>query len=161
MPGAEHSRAQPSIAEHSRAHPNIGDTWLSTRPPQDHYDFGMRAVNTVIQSAGLLKKNEPGMEEDLQACTPPPCHPSLPPPPPPPPLYISFAHHRLYPQTLRAMRDSNLHTYLLAHLLTCWARSGNLSGMARCAWQSANGKGEWRCEIARCEWQGVSGSEGL
>ncbi|KAL1510265.1 hypothetical protein AB1Y20_006588 [Prymnesium parvum] len=33
---------------------------------QDHYDFGMRAVNTVIQAAGILKKSEPGMQEDLQ-----------------------------------------------------------------------------------------------
>ena len=32
---------------------------------QDHYDFGMRAVNTVIQAAGNLKKNEPDTEEDL------------------------------------------------------------------------------------------------
>ena len=33
---------------------------------QDHYDFGMRAVNTVIQAAGNLKKSEPDLEEDLQ-----------------------------------------------------------------------------------------------
>jgi len=33
---------------------------------QDHYDFGMRAVNTVIQAAGNLKKDYPEMEEDLQ-----------------------------------------------------------------------------------------------
>ena len=33
---------------------------------QDHYDFGMRAVNTVIQSAGILKKTEPDMDEELQ-----------------------------------------------------------------------------------------------
>jgi len=33
---------------------------------QDHYDFGMRAVNTVIQAAGNLKANYPDMEEDLQ-----------------------------------------------------------------------------------------------
>lgn len=26
----------------------------------------MRAVNTVIQAAGILKKNEPDMQEDLQ-----------------------------------------------------------------------------------------------
>ena len=32
---------------------------------QDHYDFGMRAVNTVIQAAGINKKNEPDVEEDL------------------------------------------------------------------------------------------------
>ena len=32
---------------------------------QDHYDFGMRAVNTVIMAAGILKKNEPDMQEDL------------------------------------------------------------------------------------------------
>ena len=33
---------------------------------QDHYDFGMRAVNTVIMAAGIKKKNEPDMQEDLQ-----------------------------------------------------------------------------------------------
>jgi dynein heavy chain len=32
---------------------------------QDHYDFGMRAVNTVISSAGLNKKNTPDMDEAL------------------------------------------------------------------------------------------------
>ena len=32
---------------------------------QDHYDFGMRAVNTVISSAGLNKKNFPDMDEAL------------------------------------------------------------------------------------------------
>merc|ERR1711965_220452 len=32
---------------------------------QDHYDFGMRAVNTVIQAAGINKKNDPDTEEDL------------------------------------------------------------------------------------------------
>ena len=31
---------------------------------QDHYDFGMRAVNTVIMAAGHLKKNDPDMNED-------------------------------------------------------------------------------------------------
>merc|ERR1719272_232386 len=33
---------------------------------QHHYDFGMRAVNTVIMAAGILKKNHPDMQEDLQ-----------------------------------------------------------------------------------------------
>ncbi|KAJ3087451.1 Dynein heavy chain 1, axonemal [Quaeritorhiza haematococci] len=32
---------------------------------QDHYDFGMRAVKTVISSAGNLKRNEPSTQEDL------------------------------------------------------------------------------------------------
>ena len=32
---------------------------------QDHYDFGMRAVNTVISSAGLNKKKNPDMDEAL------------------------------------------------------------------------------------------------
>ena len=32
---------------------------------QDHYDFGMRAVNTVIQAAGNLKAADPTGEEDL------------------------------------------------------------------------------------------------
>jgi len=32
---------------------------------QDHYDFGMRAVNTVIQAAGLMRRDHPEMEEDL------------------------------------------------------------------------------------------------
>eukprot|EP00741_Cyanophora_paradoxa_P012299 tig00000169_g11885.t1 len=31
---------------------------------QDHYDFGMRAVNTVIQAAGILKRDHPTMDED-------------------------------------------------------------------------------------------------
>eukprot|EP01028_Stygiella_incarcerata_P009150 TRINITY_DN426_c0_g1_i1.p1 TRINITY_DN426_c0_g1~~TRINITY_DN426_c0_g1_i1.p1 ORF type:complete len:4140 (-),score=1088.60 TRINITY_DN426_c0_g1_i1:191-12610(-) len=32
---------------------------------QDHYDFGMRAVNTVISAAGLLKSEEPDGNEEL------------------------------------------------------------------------------------------------
>ena len=32
---------------------------------QDHYDFGMRAVNTVISAAGLLKADSPDQDEDL------------------------------------------------------------------------------------------------
>ena len=32
---------------------------------QDHYDFGMRAVKTVISSAGNLKRNDPNSPEDL------------------------------------------------------------------------------------------------
>uniref|UniRef100_G1MWR4 Dynein axonemal heavy chain 1 n=1 Tax=Meleagris gallopavo TaxID=9103 RepID=G1MWR4_MELGA len=32
---------------------------------QDHYDFGMRAVKTVISTAGNLKKENPTMDEDL------------------------------------------------------------------------------------------------
>jgi dynein heavy chain len=32
---------------------------------QDHYDFGMRAVNTVISAAGLLKRESPDMDEQL------------------------------------------------------------------------------------------------
>jgi len=32
---------------------------------QDHYDFGMRAVNTVINTAGLLKSRDPTQDEDL------------------------------------------------------------------------------------------------
>ncbi|KAL9652089.1 hypothetical protein ABK040_015890 [Willaertia magna] len=32
---------------------------------QDHYDFGMRAVNTVIAAAGLLKKKHPNMNEEV------------------------------------------------------------------------------------------------
>lgn len=31
---------------------------------QDHYDFGMRAVNTVISAAGLMKRENPDMPED-------------------------------------------------------------------------------------------------
>lgn len=33
--------------------------------PQDHYDFGMRAVKTVIAVAGNLKRERPGMAEPL------------------------------------------------------------------------------------------------
>ncbi|KAJ3125137.1 Dynein heavy chain 1, axonemal [Nowakowskiella sp. JEL0407] len=32
---------------------------------QDHYDFGMRAVKTVISSAGNLKREQPNTQEDL------------------------------------------------------------------------------------------------
>lgn len=32
---------------------------------QDHYDFGMRAVKTVISSAGNLKRNDPNAPEDF------------------------------------------------------------------------------------------------
>lgn len=32
---------------------------------QDHYDFGMRAVNTVISAAGLNKREDPGGDEDV------------------------------------------------------------------------------------------------
>lgn len=35
---------------------------------QDHYDFGMRAVKTVISTAGNLKKENPTMDEVNMLC---------------------------------------------------------------------------------------------
>lgn len=32
---------------------------------QDHYDFGMRAVKTVISSAGNIKRSQPNLAEEI------------------------------------------------------------------------------------------------
>lgn len=34
-------------------------------PPQDHYDFGMRAVKSVLVMAGSLKRSNPDLSEDV------------------------------------------------------------------------------------------------
>jgi dynein heavy chain, axonemal len=72
---------------------------------QDHYDFGMRAVKSVLVAAGQLKRKEPDVNGALRAlfiapsfhtCT----RVSLPPPP---------AENILL---IRAMRDSNVPKFL-------------------------------------------------
>ena len=45
---------------------------------QDHYDFGMRAVKTVISAAGNLKRENPDMNE-VKQCV---CRRSIPTSPP-------------------------------------------------------------------------------
>ena len=38
---------------------------LVVSSPQDHYDFGMRAVKSVLVMAGALKRANPDLAEDV------------------------------------------------------------------------------------------------
>lgn len=37
----------------------------TTFNPQDHYDFGMRALKSVLVMAGALKRTNPDLAEDI------------------------------------------------------------------------------------------------
>lgn len=38
---------------------------LGHQLPQDHYDFGMRALKSVLVMAGSLKRSNPDLSEDI------------------------------------------------------------------------------------------------
>lgn len=43
---------------------SLGDALTSAPPPQDHYDWGLRAIKSVLVVAGSLKRGDPSRAED-------------------------------------------------------------------------------------------------